>query len=191
MSVPYTEDKIVLSPGERRTRALSGNKFSLYTATGPVELAFGEQTEFFAIKAGRSIPGPDGGFEIVRFYNPGAVDITVEFAVSIADVRPFDVTISGSSAIPVRGGGSVAQPQVEMIVSNVAVLILAANANRTSAIIYAGTDGLFTGPNNAVTAGDVPTVPSGGSMSIGHKGAVFGIRKVAGTIKAAAYEEVA
>jgi hypothetical protein len=99
MSIPYTEDKIILSPGERRTRSLSGNKLSLYTSTGPVEIAFGEQTEFFPVKAGRSIPGPDGGFKIVRFYNPGAADITVEFAVSISDVRPFDVIISNSSPL--------------------------------------------------------------------------------------------
>lgn len=99
-SIPYSEETIVLGPGERRTRALAGNKFSLYASTGgPVEIAFGEQTEFFPVKAGRSIPGPDGGFKIVRFYNPGAVDITVEFAVSIDDVRPFDVVISNSSPL--------------------------------------------------------------------------------------------
>jgi len=188
MMIPYEEKTIKLDPNERRPISHIGNVFTLFSASADVQISFGTESEFFPLTPGRSIPGPENGFKVVRFYNPNLAELTVSYAVSIREVRSFDALISATEALPVRGGGGSFTYDGATVVSNAAVLLLAADPTRTSAIIKAGAGPLWLGGAGVAAAG-VATLEAGESVPVTHNDAVYGIRAAAGALEVGVLKE--
>lgn len=180
---------VVLAAGAARTLDVVGDYFLVISST---------QTEFnvafdngphIAFQQGFSGKVSNDGepYEAVTIHNPNGSSLTVVLALGFGELWDNKATISGSVAV--KAGGDAFTEQA-VSVGTSAVELLAANTNRTSAVIRAGSSDLTLGPTSGVTALTPATIPAGASMTIAHTGAVYGIR-AAGTANAGVYEETA
>lgn len=186
MDDPFIRRTLTLAAGVSEPIEITGHYYRVLSATDTVEVGI-DQGSTYELEVGIGVPVP-GGFKQLRLYNPTAGSITVTVAVGIAAIDDDRQTLTGTVAV--KGGGA-GFTDTEVTVGVTATLILAANANRTSAIIRAGAAGVFLGGAgmSAGTAG-LETIGAGQSLTIAHTGAVYAIRS-SGSSPVAVYEETA
>lgn len=186
MSDPYIYQSVTLAAGVGEQVNITGNFIRILAATASPKVGIQDATPQL-LPTGIGVPVV-GGFTKLRIENPTIGEITVVLAIGDSAITDNRLNVDGS--LKVRGGG-LTFTDGETIVSNTAVELLAANANRTAAIIRAGAADLWLGPDDTLTVGTVPTLAAGTSMTIAHTGAVYARRAASGTVPAGHYEESA
>lgn len=163
---PFTVDA-----GQSVEHVTAGSAYGFLDATA--ELHVGE---------GNAAPEPlpatvfidaDEPFQKLRVVNENAFAVDYRLAVNTGGIN--DNRFGFSGGLPVKAGGATFSDW-ELSVGTSPVLILAANSGRSGAVIRAGASDLYLGPDVGVVARSVPTIPAGGSMSVGHTGSVYGVR---------------
>lgn len=184
MSELYSISEYPVAPGDGLTINKTAGYVRCLEASGPFKISLnnGERADF---EAGL---GVEADFTKVRIENPGTSVITVKLGFADRKIDDSRMVLSGSVAVGC-GGSEFTDDFLE--ISNTPTLLLAANSGRTSAVIRAGDSPLCIGPNGSVTYQEPATIGAGQSMTIAHKGEVWGVREVAGTDKAGIYEEKA
>lgn len=185
MIEPYVYRLYVIAANDAETVYIDAAYVRLLSATATPRISFDDGAEN-PLEVGIGIPVPQG-FKAVRLINPTASPLTVEVVFGIGNLADNRLNLTG--AVSVRGGAETFTDS-EAEVDTSATQLLAANANRTAAVIRAGTADLWLGTDNTVTAGNVPTLAAGEKMTITHTDAVWGIR-ASGAAYAGAYEETA
>lgn len=128
--------------------------------------------------------------------NQSDTTINIEIGFSSGQVLDDRMTLTNDVSIKnasgdilktaIRGGGT-GFTYTETTIGTSAVKILSADTTRTSAIIKSGNGDVWLG-TSSVTAGDIPTIDGGQSLTIGHTGEVWAIRK-SGSDKIGVYVE--
>lgn len=170
--------------------------FNIYSQDGADDVLVSfDGAEPFTVEAnvGQFIPQ---GFERIKFFNPNAAEVYVEWAATNGEIKDRRLNLSGSITSTISNTVSVKSAAADFtdadtadIADAAAVLILAANANRTGAVIDAGGKDLWIGPDNTVAAGAVPSIRAGTAKTITHKGDVWAIRAAGDSGAARVYEE--
>jgi|GEM_PF-3672808 len=117
-----------------------------------------------------------------RLQNRGSSAIQVTYAWGWGDLT------LGGQLVETRGGGNRFH-RYEHTVGTVPVLLLAANTDRTRAVIRSGADDLWVSPAGALVPSGVPDIPAGGHLTVEHRGDVWGVRAVGGGLPVAVMEE--
>ncbi len=188
--IPYRPYSATLAAGAIAPHRFQGRYIRFLSAGAelevrPVKIGENLSANFEPLPKGTSLDIPDGYDEvIVRNPTGGAVAYTL--VLSVAEFKDNRFTAEGS--IAVRGGGDAFTDDPAVSVGSAAVEILAANSDRTAAIIRAGAAGLWLGPDNTVAASGVATMAAGEKMTITHTGAVWAIRS-GGASDVGVYEE--
>ena len=146
-------------------------QFYPYVVSGDVEVDHGQGYQKLIQSVGRLYAVSPNQ---LRFRNVGAGVASVEFEVTPDEIGDKRLAVDG--VVGVRGGGSAMGAPAEVNVGVAAVEILAANTNRTSALIQAGGSGLFIGPDNTIAAGTIEDIPAGASFTVTHTGAIWAVR---------------
>ena len=182
--INYRVYPFVLAAGEMVLHRFNGSHVRFLDATAELSVAF-DNGSFEPLPVALGVEAEEE-FEAVRVLNETANPVAYRLALSRKYVTDNRLEVEGSIAI--RGGGSRCDWS-SIDVSNVAVLLLAANANRTSGFIKAGTAALWVDDIAGVAAGTLATLEAGETLNIAHTGAVYGIRGAIGALPAGAYEE--
>lgn len=116
------------------------------------------------------------GFERVDIHNPSDTTAVIDVALAKNGGKVgYDATALDGS-VKVRGGG-ISGDTVHINIGATAIKILDADMHRTSAVIKSGDSDLWIYKNNQGTATKIPTMSAGETMTIGHTGEVWAIRK--------------
>ncbi len=180
----------------------AGESFDIYESFNYIVVESGDNVQMSINGQPPAIDVPRGtGFRIpdyqlierVRITNNGVVTQLVSVFYAIGEV--VDHRISGTVSIitPVGTGIQIASPvasvSTQVAVSNVAVLLKAANVKRASLSINANdTKDLFIGAIG-VTAGTGYRVPAGATYVLQSTDAIYGIHAVVGAVNNFVREE--
>lgn len=190
--IPYRPYPMALAAGASVTHRFEGRHIRFLSAGAvleikPVKYGANLSASFEDLPKGTSLEVPEGYDEVI-VRNPTGGEVSYTIVLSVAEFVDNRFTAEGS--IAVRGGGDAFTDDPEVSVGAAAVEVLAANSDRTAAIIRAGSSDLWLGPDNTVSAAGVATLAAGEKMTITHTGAVWGIRS-GGAVDAGVYEETA
>ena len=137
------------------------------------QLAF-DEAQLFAVQLKDKIRVPPGfDFEKLRVANPNGTTLIASLLIGTGDFDNLAAEIAGVLPVVSAGNGMAVST---VSVGTAAAQLLAANADRTSALINAGALDLYIGPDNTVTTGTGWRIPAGGDLPLAHKGAIWGIR---------------
>jgi len=186
--------EITLAAGASETINCQGEFFNVLESDQAAFLIGTDEGRLCRVEQGykwRAAPGE--GYNRVYFENLSAVDpLTVSVALGFGDLEDSQTSVAGG--VTLTGAVEIAPAADVCAVSSVnvtdaATQILAADADRTGGVVYAGTEDLWIGPDNTVTAAGPVYIPAGASLSFGHKGAIYGIRAAGLAADAGAYVE--
>lgn len=183
----YQTIEVVLAPQTERVVTVSGtalrclesnvDNFSIAIEDAPLGV-FDQQVGYEG----------DLTFKSFRVFNGSqTATMTAIFAVAYGRVTDNRARLSG--AVKISGGGTGFTYDGAVAVTDAATLVMAENAARGGAVIQAGSEDLWLGQDNTVTATGLPTIPAGGSLEISHNADVYGIRGAGLSANCGVYEE--
>lgn len=182
----YKTYRAEIAAGASFITGISGTYFSVLSAT---QDSFGVGLNGLAVNdfaPGMKVRAPVRLEQLQIVNRSGSAVLELTYAVGDGDLDDSRLGLVGAVLVNRAAGNSFADDGA-VSVGTAATALLAANGNRTRAVIRAGAADLWLG-GAGVTAAGVPTVAAGGELEIFHTNPVYGIR-AAGTVDAGTYEE--
>lgn len=183
----FVVSQFTLAAGASQPIHIPGTFFYFTESNGDVDVVVDRAGGGQGFEAGLGWSTPAGQqFDQLLVRNSGAASVTFTIAIGYGDLR--DARAQFASSLKVGAGGDTFSDDGAVSIGTVAVTLLAANADRTRAIVRAGAADLWLGPANTVTAAGEPTVKAGAQIEVLHRGIIWGIR-LTPAVNAGALEE--